>query len=169
MREPEAGSDIPDTSVAAAANQSGGPMRLRILFRYPVGTLREAAGAVSLGNRTVRLALSSIWVVLGTVGLLAAAEPPPVESGHSEGAPRPPDPALPVLKHSAPSNLLARSAVVFEPNQGQFDPEVRFASRASGYNLFITEREAVFVLPAEPQDKPNPTGDRSHPPSRLCV
>ena len=95
----------------------------------------------------MRLALSSIWVVIGAVGLLVSAEPPPVESGHSEGVRRASEPASPVLKRWTPSNLLARSPVVFEPNQGQFDPEVRFASRASGYNLFITEHEAVFVLP----------------------
>ena len=47
---------------------------------------------------------------------------------------------------STPANLLSRVPVVFEPNQGQFDPEVRFASRTAGYNLFITGQETVFVL-----------------------
>ncbi len=34
----------------------------------------------------------------------------------------------------------------FEPNEGQFDPQVKFLSRGSGYSLFITPAEAVFVL-----------------------
>src|SRR5688500_8284056 len=36
----------------------------------------------------------------------------------------------------------------FEPNVGQTDKQVRFLSRAPGYNLFLTATEAVFALPA---------------------
>jgi Beta-propeller repeat len=35
----------------------------------------------------------------------------------------------------------------FEPNQGQTDKQVRFLSRNSHYNLFLTSNEAVFTLP----------------------
>ncbi|HWX95078.1 MAG TPA: SBBP repeat-containing protein [Terriglobales bacterium] len=35
----------------------------------------------------------------------------------------------------------------FEPNQGQTDPEVKFLSRSSRYDLFLTANEAVFTLP----------------------
>ena len=34
--------------------------------------------------------------------------------------------------------------LVFEPNRGQTDPEVKFAARGSGYALLLTEREAVM-------------------------
>lgn len=34
----------------------------------------------------------------------------------------------------------------FEANGGQQDPQVKFLSRGSGYNLFLTNREAVLVL-----------------------
>ena len=34
----------------------------------------------------------------------------------------------------------------FEANQGQQDQPVKFLSRGSGYNLFLTNREAVLVL-----------------------
>ncbi len=34
----------------------------------------------------------------------------------------------------------------FEPNEGQLDPQVKFLSRGSGYSLFITPAEAVYVL-----------------------
>jgi len=33
----------------------------------------------------------------------------------------------------------------FEPNQGQTDPQVRFLSRAPGFTLFLTEREAIVA------------------------
>jgi len=35
---------------------------------------------------------------------------------------------------------------VFEPNQGQTDPQVKFLSRGHGYRLFLTSREAVLTL-----------------------
>ena len=34
----------------------------------------------------------------------------------------------------------------FEMNQGQFDPQVRFASRGADVKAFLTQSEAVFVL-----------------------
>lgn len=39
-----------------------------------------------------------------------------------------------------------RPALAFEPNRGQFDPQVRFASRGSGYTLFLTDEEAVLSV-----------------------
>jgi hypothetical protein len=37
---------------------------------------------------------------------------------------------------------------MFEPNQGQTDPSVRFIARGGGYGLFLTEQEAVLSLHA---------------------
>src|SRR6185503_5860314 len=34
----------------------------------------------------------------------------------------------------------------FEANQGQLDPQVKFLSRASGYNLYLTPTEAVMAF-----------------------
>jgi hypothetical protein len=34
----------------------------------------------------------------------------------------------------------------FEPNQGQTDPSVKFLCQGGGYNLFLTDQEAVLVL-----------------------
>ena len=36
--------------------------------------------------------------------------------------------------------------LVFEPNQGQTDPSVKFLARGSGYTLFVTSQEAVLSL-----------------------
>ena len=45
----------------------------------------------------------------------------------------------------------------FQPNQGQSAPEVRFLAKCSGYNLFLTNNEAVLSLrrPAENTDGKN--------------
>ncbi len=47
----------------------------------------------------------------------------------------------------------------FEPNEGQTDPQVKFISRGSGYTLFITPAEAVFVL-KRGEEKFSPQGPR---------
>ncbi len=39
-----------------------------------------------------------------------------------------------------------RIPLAFEINRGQADPQVRFLSRGSGYSLYLTPAEAVFVL-----------------------
>ncbi len=36
--------------------------------------------------------------------------------------------------------------LMFEPNQGQTDPRVRFIARGSGYGLFLTDQDAVLSL-----------------------
>src|SRR5215468_2574621 len=38
-----------------------------------------------------------------------------------------------------------RLPLVFEPNQGQADAQVKFLARAGGFTLFLTEREAVLA------------------------
>ena len=54
--------------------------------------------------------------------------------------------------HSSPGAALnaaksyGRLPLHFEPNLGQFDPQVRYASRGAGYTLFLTGAEAVMVL-----------------------
>lgn len=44
--------------------------------------------------------------------------------------------------HIAASEL----PLVFEPNQGQTDPQVKFLARGAGYGLFLTANEAVLAL-----------------------
>jgi hypothetical protein len=36
--------------------------------------------------------------------------------------------------------------LIFEPNHGQTDPQVKFLARGSGYGLFLTAEEAVLAL-----------------------
>ena len=49
----------------------------------------------------------------------------------------------------------------FEANQGQQDQPVKFLSRGRGYNLFLTNREAVLVLTKS--EKPAPAKKLTHP------
>ena len=49
----------------------------------------------------------------------------------------------------------------FEANQGQQDQPVKFLSRGRGYNLFLTNREAVLVLTKS--EKPAPAKKTTHP------
>jgi hypothetical protein len=45
--------------------------------------------------------------------------------------------------------------VRFEANRGQTDSKVKFVSRVGGYTLFLTETEAVWVMPGEKTTRPN--------------
>jgi hypothetical protein len=49
----------------------------------------------------------------------------------------------------------------FEANQGQQDQPVKFLCRGSGYNLFLTNHEAVLVLTKS--EKPAPAKKTTHP------
>jgi len=50
---------------------------------------------------------------------------------------------------------LSTTSIAFEPNLGQFDRHVKFASRANGYNLFLTSNQAVVVVGRSPGTRPN--------------
>jgi hypothetical protein len=63
--------------------------------------------------------------------------------------------ALPVPALAAKSKLnYAHLPLMFEPNQGQTDPKVRFIARGGGYGLFLTEQEAVLSLQGPAAGKP---------------
>lgn len=60
-----------------------------------------------------------------------------------------PDPPLmdPTGSPVSAGNALAGVPLHFEPNLGQMHLDVKFTARASGYTLFLTSEEAVFVVP----------------------
>jgi hypothetical protein len=47
---------------------------------------------------------------------------------------------------SSVTNQYGKIPLSFEPNEGQSDPQVQYISRASGYTLFLTPSETVFLL-----------------------
>ena len=56
-----------------------------------------------------------------------------------------------------------RLPLIFEPNQGQSDPQVKFLARGSGYGLFLTVDKAVLTL------RHSATGNRRSLPASSVV
>ncbi len=50
---------------------------------------------------------------------------------------------------SAALALLGQLPIIFEPNQGQADPSVKFLARGAGYNLFLDNSGAILSVPAK--------------------
>lgn len=64
------------------------------------------------------------------------------------------------------AKISGRPNIVFEENAGQFPAAVRYLARAGGSNIFLTNTEAVYVLPMEngpaAADVDRPTTRRAH-------
>ena len=70
--------------------------------------------------------------------------------------------ALPLLAADAVDHARQRGAygslpLIFEPNQGQADPQVLFLSRNKGFQLFLTADQAVLAIPGRHK---HPTPDK---------
>jgi uncharacterized protein (TIGR03437 family) len=73
-----------------------------------------------------------------------APAPAPAPAGRVAGVPDPPA----LSPKTPPPSILARPShlpLIFEPNRGQTDSEVRYLARGSGYTLFLTDAEAVIA------------------------
>jgi hypothetical protein len=47
--------------------------------------------------------------------------------------------------------------LIFEPNQGQTNAQVKFLARGRGYGLYLTDQEAVLALQHSASDSGRPT------------
>src|SRR5260221_9040456 len=59
------------------------------------------------------------------------------------------NPSRPESNPASPIKLnesYGRLPLYFEPNQGQTDPHVKFLSKGSDYNLFLSDKETALVL-----------------------
>lgn len=76
------------------------------------------------------------------------AIPPPIESRATASKPSPTPASLPVdkAKTSQVKSAYGKLPLTFELNQGQTDAQVKFLSRGSGYNLFLTPNAAALEL-----------------------
>jgi hypothetical protein len=54
-----------------------------------------------------------------------------------------------LLSYADTSASTARTAIYFEPNQGQFAPQVRFLARGAKYRAWITDNELVLETPKQ--------------------
>ncbi len=55
-------------------------------------------------------------------------------------------PSVSAASEAAVSENYGKLPLIFEPNRGQTDAQVKFLSRGKGYSLFLTENEAVLSL-----------------------
>ena len=56
--------------------------------------------------------------------------------------------------------VYGRLPLIFERNQGQTDPQVKFLAHGAGYGLFLTAHEAVLTLRSSaPRSKPSDTNE----------
>jgi Beta-propeller repeat len=116
----------------------------------------------------MRCSGSSVKRTMTLVLILMSLFHIPVGSAFSHRQPGSPvrscfSPTIDTLAFGSPSDLLAAERMIkarvsdaygklplrFEANAGQADREVKFLSRGSGYNLFLTPTEAVLALHSE--------------------
>ena len=90
--------------------------------------------------------------------------------GASKVAPSQPDRAADLLKTlSAPENY-GNLPLVFEPNDGQVDPSVRFLTHTHDMTVYFTDNEAVMVLhKGEKSDPHRLRGQLAHPKAETAV
>jgi len=107
------------------------------LSRHALGTGFSPGRGLAAG--LLLLSLGGILSWLGSrtqvVGAAGTPGPAPIFAGAASSA--------------APGNVLAsyRSLpLIFEANQGQSDPRVKYLARGNGYGLFLTSDEAVLSL-----------------------
>jgi len=70
------------------------------------------------------------------------------------------DPSLSVPRGQATQEVLATYShlpLIFEPNQGQTNAQVKFLARGRGYGLYLTDQEAVLALQHSASDSGRPT------------
>ena len=63
-----------------------------------------------------------------------------------------PSPALSPAARAQAMKVFAGLPMMFEANNGQTDPRVKFLARAPGYTLFLADKEAVLSLPTAPPE-----------------
>jgi hypothetical protein len=90
--------------------------------------------------------------------------------GASKVVPSQPDRAAGLLKSlSAPENY-GNLPLVFEPNDGQVDPSVRFLTHTHDMTVYFTDNETVMVLhKGEKSDPHRLRGQQAHPQAETAV
>ncbi len=114
------------------------------------GRLPETKQRISIGGRVCGATLILLLAACATLRPLhryseqAAASPnflpssPPVLSSYAKSK-------------SDAHAILGQIPMIFEPNQGQVEPSVKFVSRGQGYNLYLQETGAVLALASKDQ------------------
>ncbi len=69
-------------------------------------------------------------------------------------------PALPQDRVPLQASSFGRLPLTFEKNTGRYDKRVKFLTRAGGATVFLTDTEAVMVLPSKPRGQRQEAGDQ---------
>ncbi|MCU1302164.1 MAG: hypothetical protein JWQ87_2448 [Candidatus Sulfotelmatobacter sp.] len=101
----------------------------------------------------VRALASVVVLLLAGLALLGTGSRPAQNVMATQMAASP----IPAFSHSSPSRfsshakpdaraLLGQLPLIFEPNQGQADPGMKFVARGAGYSLFLNQSGAVLGM-----------------------
>jgi len=98
---------------------------------------------------SVRAFMAAVVLLVAGGALLGTSSRPNSEKAVAQFAasPIPAASAIPQTKPDARS-ILGRLPLIFEPNQGQADPRVKFLARGAGYTLLLDAAGAALALPA---------------------
>ncbi len=99
-----------------------------------------------IGLKTNRYGNVIGLLVFGTAIYFCLGVIRPVPHHRNQSTVHPQPTGAPTANQLQINQAYGKLPLYFEANEGQTDPQVRFLSRGSGYTLFITPREAVFVL-----------------------
>lgn len=91
--------------------------------------------------------LLAMTLIAGPAGPVFAALASAPSSSIKDGASVQLGGAKTVQGAPVPISGNSKIPMYFEANRGQTDPSVRFFTRAAGYNLYLTDTEAVTVMP----------------------
>ncbi len=108
------------------------------------------SGLARYGSRIrVGIVLTSL-VVAGALALRFDTSAPRQAASHEIAAPFAWQPTAAAAKQARAH--FGQLPMVFEPNQGQTDPQVKFLVHGSNYGLFLTAKEAVLALHKSPKE-----------------
>ena len=108
-----------------------------------------------------RILAAALLVSPAFAGPVRTQTPPPRDQSLLTSAPTDEILTLPLPGFSPRiESAFGSQPLAFERNVGQADPAVRFLARGQGYQLFLTESEAVMVLPESPgRNADSPAGE----------
>ncbi|MFM8392940.1 MAG: SBBP repeat-containing protein, partial [Acidobacteriota bacterium] len=84
--------------------------------------------------------------MLGAIGLSTSDHLGAISNYKSKVRPNHPSSAVPPLSPASIAGPFEQIPLGFEENRGQTNGEVRFLARANGYNVFLTDHEAVLAF-----------------------
>ncbi|MGA9544037.1 MAG: SBBP repeat-containing protein [Candidatus Sulfotelmatobacter sp.] len=99
----------------------------------------------ALGGLVVLLVAGSVLLGLGSHRYAHKSV-----AQHPASSPSPELSKLSLKSKSESRAILGQLPLIFEPNQGQADPQVKFLAHGAGYSLFLDTNSAVLAMQAAP-------------------